>query len=73
MESPLTSPLGIALYVAMAIVFIVLVLGLLNLFSKSDQQRSRSNQLMRLRVLVQFVAVVLLVALGWTSGLLGGN
>ncbi len=73
MESPLTSPLGIPLYVAMAIVFIVLVLGLLNLFSKSDQQRSRSNQLMRLRVLVQFVAVVLLVALGWTSGLLGGN
>lgn len=73
MDSPLTSPLGIALYVAMAIVFIILVLGLVNLFSKSDKQRSRSNQLMRMRVLAQFVAVMILVALGWASGMIGGG
>ena len=73
MDSPLTSPLGVALYVAMAIVFIILVLGLVNLFSKSDKQRSRSNQLMRMRVLAQFVAVMILVALGWASGMIGGG
>lgn len=73
MENPLSSPLGLALYAAMAVVFIILVLGLLNLFSKSDEQRSRSNQLMRLRVLAQFVAIVILVALGWASGLIGGG
>ena len=69
----MTSPLGWALYAAMAVVFIILVLGLLNLFSKSDEQRSRSNKLMRLRVLAQFVAIIILVALGWASGLIGGG
>ena len=73
MNHPLTSPLGYALYIAMAAVFVILVLGLINLFSKSDQQRSRSNKLMRLRVLVQFIAILLLVALGWSTGFIGGD
>ncbi len=64
------SPLYILLYVAMAAVFIVLVLGLLNLFNKSDEQRSRSNKLMRMRVLFQFVAIIILVVIGWTSGVI---
>jgi len=32
------------------------------------QARSRSNKLMRLRVLVQFIAIILLVALGAVAG-----
>ncbi|MEM7766991.1 MAG: twin transmembrane helix small protein [Pseudomonadota bacterium] len=55
-------------YAALAGVFVVLVLGLLNLVRADAGQASRSNQLMRLRVVVQFVAVLLLVAIGFLSG-----
>lgn len=55
----------------MAIVFIILVLGLLNLFSKSKNQASRSNQLMRWRVAAQFFAILVLVAIGFASGAIG--
>ncbi|MEM6625388.1 MAG: twin transmembrane helix small protein [Pseudomonadota bacterium] len=64
--------LSYALYISMAVVFVILVLGIVNLFSNSDEQRSRSNKLMRLRVAAQFVAILLLVAVGWASGMIGG-
>ncbi|MFC7292056.1 twin transmembrane helix small protein [Hirschia litorea] len=67
----MNTPLSILLYIAMAAVFIILVFGLVNLFSKSDKQPSRSNKLMRLRVLVQFIAIILLVAIGFSSGVIG--
>jgi uncharacterized protein YhhL (DUF1145 family) len=58
-------PLNIAIFVAMAAVFTVLVAGIANLAITGDKARSRSNQLMRLRVLVQFIAVVLLMIGFW--------
>jgi hypothetical protein len=59
------SPINIAIFVAMAAVLVVLVIGIANLAITGDKARSRSNQLMRLRVLVQFIAVVLLMVGFW--------
>ena len=55
-------------YIAIGAVFVVLAFGVFNLVRTDSQARSRSNKLMRLRVLVQFIAILLLVALGWVSG-----
>lgn len=49
------------LYIAMLAVVIVLGFGIFNLFRSGDEARSRSNKLMRLRVVLQFSAVVLIV------------
>ncbi len=57
-----------AFWIAMAGVAIILVLGLVNLVRRDAHQASRSNKLMRLRVLVQFIAILLLVALGFATG-----
>ena len=59
------NPLNIAIFIAMGVVFIVLVAGIANLAVTSDKARSRSNQLMRLRVIAQFVAVILLMIGFW--------
>jgi type II secretory pathway pseudopilin PulG len=58
-------PLNIAIIVAMGLVFAVLVAGIVNLAMTSDKARSRSNQLMRLRVVAQFIAVILLMLGFW--------
>jgi hypothetical protein len=58
-------PLNIAIFVAMAAVLTVLIAGIANLAITGDKARSRSNQLMRLRVLVQFIAVILLMIGFW--------
>jgi hypothetical protein len=47
------------------LVLTVLVAGIANLAITGDKARSRSNQLMRLRVLVQFIAVILLMIGFW--------
>lgn len=60
--------LEIALYLAIGLVFVVLAAGIVNLVRSDPEQRSRSNQLMRLRVLFQFVAVLILIVLGFVSG-----
>lgn len=60
--------LTIGFYAALLAVFIILALGLINLVRKDAGQASRSNQLMRMRVAVQFVAVMLLVLLGFVAG-----
>lgn len=57
-----------ALYAAIAAVFVVLALGVFNLVRTDDKARSRSNKLMRLRVLVQFIAVIILVGIGALAG-----
>jgi hypothetical protein len=62
------SGLTIALYVVIAALFLVLAAGVVNLVRTDDKARSRSNKLMRLRVLMQFVAVLLLVAIGAAAG-----
>ena len=54
--------------VSLAAVLISLALGLYVLFRGGDFGRSWSNKLMRLRVLLQFIAVVVLVsAYYWRS------
>lgn len=55
-------------YAAIAAVFVVLAFGIVNLLRTDPKSASRSNKLMRLRVLIQFIAIILLVALGWVSG-----
>jgi heme/copper-type cytochrome/quinol oxidase subunit 2 len=48
--------------VAVGIVFVVLLLGLYTLWKGGDTARSWSNKLMRLRVLAQFIAILIIMA-----------
>ncbi len=64
----MANALTYALYAAIAAVFIILAIGVANLVRTDANARSRSNKLMRLRVLVQFIAIIILVALGWALG-----
>ena len=57
--------LAIGVYVAIGAVFIVLALGVANLVRTDGQARSRSNKLMRLRVLMQAIAIALLMGAVW--------
>jgi hypoxia induced protein len=50
---------------ALLAVATVLAFGIYTLFRGGDFGRSYSNKLMRLRVLMQFIAVVVLVAAFW--------
>jgi nitrogen fixation-related uncharacterized protein len=50
---------------ALAAVAIVLALGIYALFRGGDFGRSYSNKLMRLRVLMQAIAIAVLVAAFW--------
>ena len=51
--------------ISLAAVLIALALGLYALFRGGDFGRSWSNKLMRLRVLMQFIAVLVLAAAYW--------
>lgn len=51
--------------VALGAVLITLGVGIFALFRGGDFGRSYSNKLMRLRVVLQFVAVLVLVAAFW--------
>ncbi len=51
------------LYIAMLAVVIVLITGIINLYRGDDKARSRSNKLMRLRVVTQFVAILLIIVI----------
>ena len=54
----------IAAIVLLAAVAVVLILGIRTLF-KGDGDKKTSNKLMQLRVLLQFVALIVLVALAY--------
>ena len=54
----------IAAIVLLAAVAVVLILGIRTLF-KGDGDKKTSNKLMQLRVLLQFVAIIVLVALAY--------
>jgi hypothetical protein len=58
----MSSALNTLLPVVLGAVFITLCLGIYSLFRGGDFARSYSNKLMRLRVALQFVAVVVLMA-----------
>jgi uncharacterized protein YacL len=62
-----SAPLNTFIFIAMGLVFAILVAGIVNLSINSDKARSRSNQLMRLRVLAQFIAVILLMIGFWVK------
>ena len=51
--------------VSLAAVLLALVAGLYALYRGGDFGRSYSNKLMRLRVLMQFIAILVLVAALW--------
>jgi hypothetical protein len=54
--------------IALAAVAITLAFGIYSLFRGGDFARSYSNKLMRLRVVLQFVAILVLVAaMYWRS------
>ena len=61
-------PLNLLIYAALLIVFSILVLGIFALFKGGDFGRSYSNKLMRLRVLAQFVAILVLMGVLWVRG-----
>tara|TARA_R110000868_G_scaffold120773_7_gene320671 strand:+ start:6480 stop:6689 length:210 start_codon:yes stop_codon:yes gene_type:complete len=60
------------LYVAMLAVVIVLGFGIFNLYRSGDVARSRSNKLMRLRVVLQFSAILLIVLIYFAKEHWGG-
>jgi hypothetical protein len=53
---------NVLLPIVLGAVFITLCLGIYSLFRGGDFARTNSNKLMRLRVALQFVAVVVLMA-----------
>ena len=53
--------------VAVAIVFLVLCLGLYTLWRGGDMARTWSNKLMRIRVLAQAIAIVIIMAVLYFS------
>ena len=55
----------IALPLALLAVFLTLCAGIYTLFRGGDFARSHSNKLMRLRVVLQFVAVLVLMGALW--------
>ena len=57
--------LDIVIYIALAAVAVTLAFGIYSLYRGGDFSRSHSNKLMRLRVVMQFVAVIILVAVFW--------
>lgn len=56
---------GILIPVSLAAVLVALLVGLFALFKGGEFGRSYSNRLMRLRVLLQFIAILVLVAALW--------
>ncbi len=56
---------NILIPVSLAAVLIVLFIGIYALFRGGDFGRSYSNKLMRLRVVLQFIAILILVAAFW--------
>lgn len=60
------------LYIAMLAVVGVLVFGIVNLYRGDEKSRSRSNKLMRLRVVLQFVAILILLVILWVRQNYGG-
>jgi heme/copper-type cytochrome/quinol oxidase subunit 2 len=53
--------------IAVGIVFVVLCLGLYTLWRGGDTARTWSNKLMRIRVLAQFIAIMIIMAVLYFS------
>lgn len=68
----MSGALQILLYATLVIVSLILAAGIYALFRGEDFGRSWSNKLMRARVLFQFIAVLLVVAVVWLQRSAGG-
>lgn len=53
--------------IALVVVFLTLCFGIFAMFRGGDFGRSWSNKAMRMRVLAQFVAILILVAAMWAK------
>lgn len=60
--------LTVGFYIALAAIVVVLLIGIFNLTRRDPNQASRSNKLMRLRVIFQAVAIAFLVLIGIVAG-----
>jgi uncharacterized membrane protein len=58
----------ILFYGAMAALLVVLGLGIANLARTDENQPSRSNKLMRMRIFIQAIVIALLVVIGFMAG-----
>ena len=58
--------MNIILAIALAAVFIVLILGVFNMMRGGDS--NRSQRLMRWRVGLQFIAILIVILLVWLRG-----
>ncbi len=64
--------LDILLILALAAVAITLAFGIYSLMRGGQFAKSHSNRLMRLRVALQFVAIIILVIAFWVKQQTGG-
>lgn len=64
----MATALTVGLYIAIGLLVLVLIMGLVNLTRTDEGQPSRSNQLMRVRVMVQAAVIAILVLLGIVVG-----
>ena len=53
--------------IALLVVVVILCLGLFTLYKGGETSRSWSNRLMRMRVMAQFVAILIILAVLWAS------
>jgi hypothetical protein len=58
-------PFDFLIPIALGVVFLVLCFGIYTLFRGGDFGRSWSNKAMRMRVVAQFIAILILVAALW--------
>jgi heme/copper-type cytochrome/quinol oxidase subunit 2 len=52
-------------FISLGAVAIVLILGIYTLFKGGETSKKYSNKLMQLRVLLQFIAIIILVLLAY--------
>ena len=52
-------------FILLGSVAVVLMLGIYTLFKGGDTSKKYSNKLMQLRVLLQFIAIIVLVAMAY--------
>jgi hypothetical protein len=60
--------MDILLMIALGVVLVILLAGLVTLFREGPEARNLSNRLMRYRVLAQFVAILIIMAIFFFSG-----
>jgi hypothetical protein len=59
---------SIVVLIATLVVAVVLGFGLYSLFRGGDYSRTWSNKLMRVRIVAQLVAIVIILAVLWLTG-----